>query len=450
MSKHLIARAEELTRKAASKRAEAAALADKEGGLSAAETTRATALMTEADGYDAESTSNRNLAESLRGNREKLDGYSAPGARQTAAPDGEPLAAKEKFLDDPMRGFSSGRSFFVAVQMHSRGAPLSADLRARLKSLQPPATPMAAAGSDEQGVYSDPAGGFMVPKGMLPGVKTVGFDPDPIAPLTQKIPMQTVKVGINARVDKDHSSSVSGGLQVYRRSEISQVTATRMLFEQVELTADELMGVAYATDLILRASPESFAAILDRGFRDEYGAKGFSERLDANGVGKPLGVNNADCKIDVAKETNQPARSIVYKNLVNMRARCWNYGAAVWLANHDCLPELLSITAPGSTVPLFSQAAGGIPDLFGRPIFFSEFMKTVGTVGDLQVGVWSEYLEGEYAPIENVSSIHVRFLEAETCFRFWKMNGGAPWWRTVLTPKNGATLAPFVRLATRA
>lgn len=368
----------------------------------------------------------------------------APGA---AAP--APARATEGFLEDPMRGFRSGREFLVAVRNASRGGPIPANLASLRAPMQ------AAAGSDEHSVAADTYGGFLAPVGVAAGVKMLGYDPDPIAALTQKIPMGTMKVYLNARVDKSHSTSVSGGLVVYRRAETQAVSSSRTQFEQVLLDANALMGLAFASEELLSASPESFAAILERGFRDEFGARGMIDRLDGSGAGEPLGVNNVTSgthisTLEISKETGQAAATINYANLVKMRARCWGYGNAVWAANHDTLPALLSITAPGSTQPLLATNEQGVTTLMGRPVFFTEFAKTLGTAGDLVLGNWAEYLEGEYQPIQGASSVHVRFAEHEQAFKFWKVNAGIPWWRSVLTPKNGATLAPFVRLAARA
>ncbi len=390
--------------------------------------------------------------------KQDLADLDRPNPRKTVDDDGDldpsastPLRAREKFLDDPMRGFKSHRNIFEAVRTVGLGAKpddrlKSMSARYGVQSDGTPISPMAAAGSDEQGTYADPYGGFLVPRTTLPGVITTGFDPDPFASLTQKIPMATPEVALNARVDKTHTTSVSGGLVVYRRNETAGVTASRMSFEQIVLHADSLMGVAYASEEVLRDSPLSFTTVLERGFRDQFGAKAMIERLDGLGVGCPLGINNAPGKIDVGMEGGQSATTIRYANLVKMRARIYGYGASVWFANHDCLPELLSVTQPGSTIPLFQQN-GGIETLFGRPIFFTEFAKALGTTGDLELVNWGEYLEGEYEPIQGLTSIHVRFVEHEQAFKFWKRNAGQPWWRTVMTPVNGSTIAPIVRLA---
>lgn len=92
------------------------------------------------------------------------------------------------------------------------------------------------------------------------------------------------------------------------------------------------------------------------------------------------------------------------------------------------------------------------PDmLLGRPIFYSEYAKTVGDAGDIMCVNWGEYLEGTYQPLQSSESIHVRFLENERTFKFSMRNDGQPWWRSALTPKNGSdTLSPIVTLAARA
>ena len=88
--------------------------------------------------------------------------------------------------------------------------------------------------------------------------------------------------------------------------------------------------------------------------------------------------------------------------------------------------------------------------LDGRPCIFTEFASTLGTVGDLILGNWSEYLEGIYQPMQTAESMHVRFVNHERTFKFWTRNAGQFWWKSALTPQNGAnTLSPIVTLATR-
>lgn len=348
----------------------------------------------------------------------------------------------EKWAADPKRGFKDHRDFLVSVQEAGRG-----------RKFDPRLKPLATIGSDEQGVYSDPAGGFLVPHGVAPGILSVMPEDDPLVGLVTPVTMTAPTVSFNARADKNHSTSVSGGLVWTRRPETVDGTASRMLFEQVTLTANESFGLAYASEKILTDSPQSFVDILAAGFADERVAFVMNERINGSGVGERQGLLNAGCKIEVSKETGQKAATIVKENIDKMAARCWRYSRAVWLANHNTRPQLKSIVqvvgTGGAPVPYFTRE-NGAEVLDGRPIFFTEYAKTLGTAGDLALIVPSEYLEGTYQSQQYAESIHVRFAAAERAFRFYTREDAQWWWRSALTPLNGDTLSPVVTLATRA
>lgn len=354
---------------------------------------------------------------------------------------------KENFTDDPKCGFETHRDFLLAVMDTAKTGAVKDN---RLKYL-------ATAGSDEQGGYSDPYGGFLLPRGFSPNLLSLQAEMDPTANLTTKIPMEAAILDIPARVDKNHTSSVSGGLRVYRRAEADTSASSRMEFEQVTLKAVSLFGIAYATEELLERSPISFVTLLDAGFRDEFGSKLIDEKISGTGAGMYEGVLNSPCTISVAKETGQAAATIVYENIVKMYARCWAKGRAVWLANHNTLPQLAQLNqsvGTGGTGMIWQPSAReGSPNvLMGLPIYFTDAVPTLGTVGDLILGVWSEYLEGTYngSNVKRAESMHVRFVNHERTFKFWVENDGRCWWRSALTPKNGSTLSPFVTLATRA
>ena len=371
---------------------------------------------------------------------------SAANPRRTAhaTPGATPRITKEEGEDDPQRGFKSPREFIARVMDAGRGIKVDNRLR-----------PLATAGSDEQSGASDPYGGFLVPIGFTPNVLSVQAEADPFAGRTMQVPMENAIVKIPARVDKNHTSSVSGGLTVSRREETVAATASRAEYEQVTLQAFSLFGLSYATEELLTDSPASFAALLAAGFSDEFTARLINERLNGTGVGEFLGAINSPCFVSQAKETGQAAASIQYENIVKMRSRCWGYGNAIWLANHDTMPQLMLLNQSVGTggVPVWQPSAReDAPDLLmGRPLIFTEFCQTLGTVGDIVIFNGTQYLEGLYEPLQSAESVHVRFVNHERAFKFWVRNAGAPWWRSALTPKNSSTtLSPFVGLATRA
>lgn len=387
-----------------------------------------------------------------------LEQFNSLPTRDTPNRDSEEAAAsrigkiEDQWQKDPKLGYHSHRDFLMDVMSASRrdGKALSPQLK-YLGSLS------AAAGSDEQNTLSDPHGGFLIPEGFMPGLKTLPVEADPTAGRVTAVPMTTPKVSFNARVDKNHSSSVSGGFTVSRTSETQAISASRQTYEQVKLDTEAMTGLAYASEQMLEASPISFAALIDASFRDEFASKMLDEKINGNGAAQAQGVITSDCTVSIAKETSQTAATINGKNIVKMRARCWRYGQAIWMANHDCYNTLCTahLTMTNDDVPLFIPGNGvDVPDtLLGRPIFFTEYCPTVGTVGDIILGVWSEYLWGTFGGNQprRYESMHVRFVEHERAFKFVMYNDGKCWWRSALTPKKGAnTLSPFVTLATRA
>lgn len=303
-----------------------------------------------------------------------------------------------------------------------------------------------AAGSDEQGVYDAGFGGFLVPTTLLPGVMQVNPEADPTAGRVTRVPMNSPNIRINARVDKNHTSSVSGGLTVSRKNETAAGSSSRMEFEQISLNANMLFGLSYATRELLDDSPSSVAALLAQGFGQEFASHILSEKITGNGVGQYQGVLNSPALVTVTRNTGS---DIKYADIVGMRARCWGYNNAIWLANHDTMSKLMTMVDAGNNLVWQPSAREDKPDLIlGRPVFFTEYAKTLGTSGDLILGNWSQYLEGNYQGLQSESSIHVRFVEHENAFKFTQRNDGKVWWTSALTPKNSATtLSPFIVLS---
>lgn len=363
---------------------------------------------------------------------------------------------KDRFEDSPSKGFKGPRDFIYAVLKAGQDGNRTEDKRLRFLGISESGVPIrAATGSDEQGTYSDPYGGFMVPTIFSPDVLRIDPEDDPMAGRTRLIPMEKPELSIPARVDKNHTSSVSGGLTVTRREETGSMSSSRMELERVKLEAYSLFGLSYITEELLTDSPMSFAAIIEAGFRDQFTSHLIDERLNGTGVGEFLGIMNSGSLVSITKETNQVADTIKYANIVKMRARVWGYQNAIWMANHDTIPELMQMNVEVGVggAPVWQPSAReDHPDLLlGRPLIFTEYAKKVGDKGDIVCANWREFLEGVYQPFQSAESIHVRFLNHERTFKFWLRNAGTPWWRTALTPKNSTdTLSPFVTLNARA
>ena len=143
-----------------------------------------------------------------------------------------------------------------------------------------------------------------------------------------------------------------------------------------------------------------------------------------------------------------------------MWSRMWPSGLprSVWLINQGVYPALFGMTLTVGTggIPVYlppgglSQSPYG--SLMGRPVVPVEQCQALGTEGDIYFCDWSEYLYADKGGIQAASSIHVRFVNDETAFRFVMRCDGQPAWQTALTPyKGGATrtTGPFISLADR-
>jgi len=354
---------------------------------------------------------------------------------------GRVAAGREK---DPLRGFQSPREFLSCVMLAYTTGRLDPRLRPQIG---------ATLGTDEQQTQADQYGGFLVPSSLLVGFLSTTVEADPIGARVMSVPMPTPIVRIPARVDANHTTSVAGGVTVSRREETGSIPSSRLQMRQIILEARSLFGVAFASNELCMDSREAFAAVLSRAFQDEMASVLIGERLYGTGAGQFAGVLESNCLITVAKDSGQAAATISASNVVNMRSSCWGYNEAVWLANHDAYPQLATLSlGSGSAVTMLflPTAREGEPDMLaGRPIIFSEYCQPLGSVGDIVLGNWSQYIEGTYQR-GAADSVHVRWVQHESVFKFWLRNDGAPWWQAVLTPQNSTkSLSPFVTLAAR-
>lgn len=376
-------------------------------------------------------------------------------------------------MNDGRRGFANHVDFLVAIMAEGGARHRDQVIDVRLKELTAtdtsgdaplggmsymlpagftPAGLSAAVSSDEQGGYATEFGGFIAGRTMATFALGAASEGDPTAGRTLQIPMPEPSFEIPARTDKDHSTSVSGGLTVSRKPETLVPDVSRMELELVTLHANTLMGFNYATEELLSTG---FAAIIAAGFNDEFASHLLNEKIRGGGGNQFQGVLNSPAKITVAKETNQVADTIMAENAIKMAARCWGLNKAIWLANHDTRLQLykLGVAFGTSGFAIYQPSSVfGSPDmLLGAPVFYTERCSALGDEGDLILCNWGEYLEGTYQPLQTAESIHVRFVEHERAFKFWIRNDGACWWRAPLTPANGAaTLSPIVTLAERA
>ncbi len=369
-----------------------------------------------------------------------------PDIRKMLIPDGT-----EQRTEDPKAGFKSFSEFALAVKSAevSRGRTID-------KRLDNLTTKAAGASTNEADAEY---GGFLIPEEFRNSLLEVAVRKSNILSLAQSIPMATNAINIPYVSGNDRSGGlIHGGIEFKWLDEEGQKNESRPKFGKIQLRLRKMAGLVYASDEILEDSPISLEPLLTRMFSDALAWQLDNVFINGTGAGKPLGVLNAPCLIQVAKEANQAADTILYENVLKMYARMWDKSSSIFMGNDDIFVQLasmsLAIGTAGAPVWLPAGGASGKPydTLMGKPLVFCEHCQKLGDMGDLMFADWSQYLVGQKSGgvVQFASSIHLKFDYDQTAFRFVFRVDGQPWWPTAVTPRySGDTLSPFITIAER-
>ncbi|HNZ65247.1 MAG TPA: phage major capsid protein [Smithella sp.] len=204
----------------------------------------------------------------------------------------------------------------------------------------------------------------------------------------------------------------------------------------------------------LREDGQGFEAQLDRAMKTSIGYGMDAYFIGGSGAGQPLGIRNDPAKITVAKETGQTADTIIYTNLTKMFSRMYPAGRqrAIWLANDDTIPQLLSLSitmgTAGAHVPVMTESNGQFK-ILGRPVIFTSHMPTLGDADDIMFVDLSQYAIGIRRGLQLERSNIPGWTQDLMSYRALLRFDGQGTWNAAITPKNGNSLSWCVGLATR-
>ena len=302
-------------------------------------------------------------------------------------------------------------------------------------------------------------GGFAIEKDFSDDILTRVFTGGQILQRIETTPLGPRSNGLKKNVIDETSradGSRSGGVRAYWVDEAGALTGEKPKMRQITLTLNKLIGAYYTTEEELEdgAALSSMAA---REFANEIIFKTEDALFNGDGSGKPLGITVGKSLISITKETNQTLKTIVYENVLKMWSRAAGRSNAAWFVNQDTEPQLnaMSLAIGTGGVPVYLPAGGisglGFSTLFGRPVVPVEYCATLGTVGDIVLADWSDYIFIDKGGVKSASSMHVRFLFGEEVFRITYRLDGQPINNSALTPFKGTTTTShYVALATRA
>jgi HK97 family phage major capsid protein len=221
---------------------------------------------------------------------------------------------------------------------------------------------------------------------------------------------------------------------------------TDIRLKEVSLEPGEVAAYITVTDKLLRnwaAASNLLAGQLRKaiiGWED-------TQILTGNGIGGPLGIIKAPCRVNVARTT---ASSIVVGDIQNMYSRAKFGGPLFWVGSQTILPQLLGMV-DGASGRIFAPAVSAdVPaTLFGLPLFYADRSPALGSVGDLCLVDCSYYLIKDGSGPFVATDLGIgNFTTNKTRIKiFWNVDG-KPWLSAPL-PLEGATtntVSPFVVL----
>lgn len=298
----------------------------------------------------------------------------------------------------------------------------------------------------------DPAGSYLVPAEFRKEIVSLVYNTDePLLSLIDQRPTSSNRVQM---IGNEWTPWGGTGIQANWRVEAQQMSPTKPVLTPREVKVNELYVFCNVTEELLEDAP-MVANMLTTDASAAIRYKLADAFMYGDGIEKPLGFLDSGngSLVTVAKETSQTADSILPANVAKMYSRMINPTQAVWLANSDIMPAIMSFeSANGQLIwqSNYRDAPGGT--LLGRPVYFTEHAKTVGDVGDLTFFNPMGYMAyRKQNGISFADSIHLYFDYNIRSFRWILRAGGQPLLSNAVSPDNGAaSKSHTVALAERA
>ena len=236
-----------------------------------------------------------------------------------------------------------------------------------------------------------------------------------------------------------------GGEKNEHEPSIGQRIVTAYKWAAYTEVGDELLEDDYTGQL---------ATVLQRAVGgDILNSINLSVTIGGSGSSQPLGALHASngALITHNRETSM---NITVDDVLKMLAKGTNGPRAFWLAHQSTMSEILGLQLTSGSQVTFLQNLNGTPaaSLMGLPIVWTHLTSVLGVAGDLALIDPDHYATVARREITMESSIHYKFRNDVTAYRFFARAGGLP----IPTSKysftgNGTNtktyeFSPFVRL----
>jgi len=303
-------------------------------------------------------------------------------------------------------------------------------------------------------------GGFMIPSMFVERALNEDLMDTVLLQLCDRQIMTVNDMTIPAFKDDDHSATHPFGITWGQIAEGASFGSTQGTpFRSLALSAKKSGALFLVNNEWLADSSTGVRQRLENIWRASL--RWYIENLlwTGTGAGQCLGALSGDGAVSIAIETGQSANSLMAENVVNLwaRLRPGSHSRAIWVCNATCFPDLatasISVGTGGAPVGILktNSSIAGAPatTIFGRPLYMSEHLPSIGNSGDLVLLDPLLYLLGDRQQITLDASPHLKFDYDQTVFRASARVDGQPIYDTPLTPKNGDTCGWLVKIDDR-
>ncbi|MDW7670798.1 MAG: phage major capsid protein [Bacillota bacterium] len=283
------------------------------------------------------------------------------------------------------------------------------------------------------------AGGFTAPEEHGGWLFDAALESEIVRPRATVWAMNAETRRVAAFDGLDHSqNSLFGGFQAVWMNELEEGNIQDAAIRQITLQARKL-AIFTGVSSELLSSGKEFEQQLTGAMSSAIAYNLDQAFLNGNGVGQPQGVFSADndALIEVPRTGGG---AIVYADIVNLYSQMHPALAsgAVWVANTNVLPNLLTLQDANGSLIWSPDGARGIPaTLLGRPIIFTEKVGALGTRTDLSLINFKGYVIGMRKQIEVAKSADIGFMRDAVHFRTIVRCDGCGSWNQPFTDQNG-------------
>lgn len=174
--------------------------------------------------------------------------------------------------------------------------------------------------------------------------------------------------------------------------------------------------------------------------------------FDGTGSSQPLGAfNNANGAL--FKVTRDTQNDFKVEDAFEMYARHVIGPQSRWYVHPSVVPKMMNLTLNGTTLVTFIQSLNNAPQmqLLGIPVVVTPLVALLGSQGDVCLGNGAFYAMALRQALTVESSIHYKFRNDVTAYRFFARAGGIPIPTSTYSYKAAASVkeyavSPFVVL----